>query len=83
MTPHDSRESEDNFVDNNYDPYADMISGNQESIIRMYREAIQRIEYCITTGRLDLLLGICDAINKYHPMYEESWKGFPEGSEVK
>lgn len=68
-------------TENEYDPYADVIAGNQESIIRVLREALTRIQSALATGRYGLARRIIEAANKYHPMHEESWCGWPEAND--
>lgn len=64
-----------------YDPMADVIAGNQESIIRVYREAMRRALSALNAGDVRLAKRTIEAANTYHPMHEESWCGWPEPQE--
>lgn len=61
-----------------YDPYADVIAGNQESIIRVLREGLRRVRTALDAGDVRLAKQVIEAANHYHPMHEESWAGWPE-----
>lgn len=72
----------------------DMIHANRDSILAMHENAIRRIRGCLkrieadktgmrfpTEHQCDLIGKIIDALNVFHPMYGESWPGWPQGSE--
>jgi hypothetical protein len=54
-----------------HDPYADLISANQEAIVRTLREALD-------AGDVPLARRVIDAVTAYHPMHPESFPGWPE-----
>jgi uncharacterized protein HemY len=61
-----------------HDPYADMISANQEAIVRTLREALRRVRAALDAGDVPLARRVIDAATAYHPMHPESWGGWPE-----
>lgn len=63
-----------------YDPYEDMIAANQRAIMDAHHEAIRRIRTACNRGDLPMVGRILDALNTFHPMHGESWRGWPEGS---
>ena len=77
-----------------YDPYADLINANRDEILKQHQEAIRRVRGCLERAleekdgmkfrwenEMVLAIRVLDALNLFHPMHGESWKGWPEGSE--
>lgn len=60
------------------DPIGDLVNANRDEILRKHEEAIQLIRQAITDSRPDLVIRIIDALQMFHPMHSESWKGWPE-----
>lgn len=61
----------------NYDPYADLITANQDQVVKMYGETLRRVRTALEKGNVPLAIAVIEAMNKYHPMHEESWCGWP------
>jgi hypothetical protein len=61
-----------------HDPYADLISSNQEQVVHVLREALRRIRAALDAGDVSLARRVIDAATAYHPMHPESWDGWPE-----
>jgi hypothetical protein len=61
------------------DPYADLIAANRDEILRVHQEAVSCCRRCLRRGDVELALQILHALNLFHPMHGESWRGFPEG----
>ncbi len=61
----------------------DLIHANRDTILDIHKEALRRIKsliaYLPNEGKLVLIAEIIKAVNTFHPMHAESWKGFPEG----
>ena len=74
---------EDNPADDlpiaDYDPYADLISANQEEIARIKAEGARRVNAAMRLGDLKMVWRIKMAMDSFHPMHCESWCGWPEG----
>jgi uncharacterized protein HemY len=61
-----------------HDPYADLITANQEAIVRTLREALRRVRAALDAGDVPLARRVIDAADLYHPMHPESFPGWPE-----
>ncbi len=65
------------------DPTGDLIHANRDAILDMHKEAIRRIKALANEhgSSRDTLLDIncvIEALNTFHPMHCESWKGWPK-----
>ena len=74
-----------------YDPMADMINANRDAILEKHNEAVQLIRGQLATALSDKsglkytmeksllqISAILDALLLFHPMYCESWEGWPK-----
>lgn len=69
-----------------YDPTADLIQANRDSILDMHKEAVRRVRRALESnkpGRRDLALDVLDALGQFHPMHGESFPGWPVGSDAR
>ncbi len=57
----------------------DLINSNRDEILKKHQEAIRLIRKW--RGYQDKVEAIIDALNLFHPMHEESWQGWPKGTE--
>lgn len=60
------------------DPYQDLIHSNRDVMLKMHEDAIQRVRLHLAMDDPDKALAVLDALNMFHPMHAESWKGWPE-----
>ncbi len=63
----------------------DLVHANRDSILAKHEEAVRRIKavllrHCNELWNVALALRIIDALNQFHPMYGDSFPGWPEGS---
>ncbi len=77
------------FYQTEYDPMADLIQANRDEILEKHKEAVRIIGNVLVGGghrhdqeKLVFIGRVLLALNTFHPMHCESWKGFPS-AEVK
>ncbi len=65
------------------DPTGDLIQANRDAILEKHQEAARLIRKKVDEAgherdKLHDIVDIIDALNSFHPMHCESWKGWPE-----
>lgn len=73
------------FYQTEYDPMADLIEANRDEILKKHQEAVRIIGDALVgggdgeitrEGKLLYIGRVLHALNTFHPMHCESWKGF-------
>ena len=74
------------------DDTLDMINANRDTILRIHEEGLKRIASIVLesvdkeakavnalgAANVMLILKVIEAVQTFHPMHGESWKGWPE-----
>lgn len=64
-----------------YDPTAEMIQANRDSILRFHEDAVMRVKRCLERGDVPTALKVLATLSVFHPMHGESWPGWPKESD--
>lgn len=60
------------------DQMGDLIQANRDQILKIKEEGLRRIEKALKENDAVKALKIIEVINFFHPMHEDSWKGWPD-----
>ncbi len=60
-----------------FDPMLDLVHANRDVILQKHEEAIRLIRKEAEADGIKRVLDIIHALNLFHPMYAESWEGWP------